>query len=327
MKYPDKIMNKRDSMKKTLNSNFYFQYREEKKYINNFYLEKEYLPFFNTNSLHLFGVGNTQYKPGCVTSFFHPYWSLQFIEKGRALADNGQQKKLVVPGDFILVRPGTTCTYFVPEDTVLYKHCILISNGQIMSLLCNQGALAEDDFFHLPEPWKAEELYCDIVKCITQRSDSSPVQKLSGLAYLLLLELIAQTGKNGEELSNFDSLTRSIRNDLKENYTLRSLAGKLHIGERSLVRLFRKNLKCSPMEYVMKVRLEHAAEMLAVESSSMKNIASDCGFNSFSYFSRVFRKYYNMPPGEYRKKHVVDEASCIRAYEVIEKESRKNRRT
>ena len=314
-------------MKDTVNDNFYYRHTTGEKYINEFYLEKEYLPFFNTNSLHLIGWGQAKYKPGCVTSFCHPYWSLQLIDAGQALVDNGQQKKNVSAGDFVLVRPGVTFTYTVPEDTILTKRAILISNGQIMSLLCNQGVLAEDDFFHLPEPWKIEEFYNDILKTICEKNDSSPVQTLSGLVYLLLLELIAQMGKNNVSVSDFDALTRSIRNNPKENYTLSLLAERMHTGERTLVRLFRKNLKCSPMEYVIRLRLEHAAQMLALDHSSMKNIASDCGFNSFSYFSRLFRRYYNMPPGEYRKKHIVNEAFCIRADEELKaKEKRKRRK-
>ncbi len=317
MNNPDKMMKDQDSMAEKLNKNFYHRYTEGTKYINDFYLEKDYLPFFNTNSLHVLGVGSAEYKPGCVTFFCHSYWSLQFIDTGNAFVDNGQQKKLVSPGDFVLVRPGVSYTYSVPEDTLLTKRGILVSNGQIMSLLCNQGALADNDYFHLPEPWKVDELYNQIRKCICEEGEVSPVQKLSGLVYLLLLELISQTGCEERPVNDFDALTKSIRNNLKENYSLSFLAEKMHTTERSLVRLFRKNLKCSPMEYVIRMRLEHAARMLALDHSSMKNIASDSGFNSFSYFSRLFRRYYGMPPGEYRKKHIINEAFCSRAYEEL----------
>jgi len=57
----------------------------------------------------------------------------------------------------------------------------------------------------------------------------------------------------------------------------------------------------SPLDFVNRVRIETASNMLGNYDRSITRIAFDCGFESSQYFSRVFRAVMNCSPTEYRR--------------------------
>lgn len=54
-------------------------------------------------------------------------------------------------------------------------------------------------------------------------------------------------------------------------------------------------------EYVMNLRLNHAAELLRDTNTSLVEICEVCGFSDSNYFSRVFKKSYGVPPSQFRR--------------------------
>jgi AraC-like DNA-binding protein len=52
------------------------------------------------------------------------------------------------------------------------------------------------------------------------------------------------------------------------------------------------------------VRLEHAAYLLEQTNFNITEIALRCGFDSVNYFSRLFKRYYNTSPTEFRAAHI-----------------------
>ncbi len=54
-------------------------------------------------------------------------------------------------------------------------------------------------------------------------------------------------------------------------------------------------------EYIMNLRLNHAAELLRDTNTSLVEICETCGFSDSNYFSRVFKKSYGIPPSQFRR--------------------------
>ena len=69
-------------------------------------------------------------------------------------------------------------------------------------------------------------------------------------------------------------------------------------------RVFKKKIGAPPKQYILKLRLNLGRTLLLQEGFSIKEIAYRCGFSDELYFSRLFRKYLDMSPGEFRKQHV-----------------------
>jgi len=59
----------------------------------------------------------------------------------------------------------------------------------------------------------------------------------------------------------------------------------------------------TPTEFINRLRLEHAARRLMLSGKDIATIAYDCGFETLSYFSALFKKQLGVTPRDYRKKH------------------------
>ncbi|MCR5288836.1 MAG: response regulator [Treponema sp.] len=64
-------------------------------------------------------------------------------------------------------------------------------------------------------------------------------------------------------------------------------------------RLFSKYCDMTFVEYLTKIRMEHAKEAV-LAGKLIKNVAVSCGYNDTNYFSKVFHKYYGMSPLEFQ---------------------------
>ncbi|MEO1247353.1 MAG: AraC family transcriptional regulator [Pseudomonadota bacterium] len=74
-------------------------------------------------------------------------------------------------------------------------------------------------------------------------------------------------------------------------------------GHEHVCRMARKHLGVSPSAYVNKIRMEHAALMLAGSDLTINDISSECGIENLSYFYKVFQRQYGTTPRQYRIHH------------------------
>ncbi|MCR5403672.1 MAG: AraC family transcriptional regulator [Butyrivibrio sp.] len=92
-----------------------------------------------------------------------------------------------------------------------------------------------------------------------------------------------------------------ISQNLKESsLTLQQTATDLGLNKSYLATLFKKETGSTFTEYVNKKRVDHAIFLLNTTDYPVHNIASICGINDMTYFTRVFRKKKGMTPTQYR---------------------------
>ncbi|KND42646.1 helix-turn-helix domain-containing protein [Streptomyces stelliscabiei] len=84
-------------------------------------------------------------------------------------------------------------------------------------------------------------------------------------------------------------------------HTVRSLAESVALSPSRFAHLFTEQLGHSPMRALGHARLRHAARLLEATELTVERVAAASGFGSPFHFSRVFRRRYGVPPGEYRQ--------------------------
>jgi len=65
---------------------------------------------------------------------------------------------------------------------------------------------------------------------------------------------------------------------------------------------FKRYNSFSPLQYLIRTRIQHAQEMLHDPRRSITDVAFAVGFEDSNYFTRQFRKYVHCTPREYRQK-------------------------
>lgn len=96
-----------------------------------------------------------------------------------------------------------------------------------------------------------------------------------------------------------------LEKNYRHDWTLAEIARTAHMSKSGLMTTFREATGHTPIDYLIRIRLQKAAELLTGSSMTVSEIATECGFIDSNYFSRQFRKKYNLNPREFRKNAVI----------------------
>lgn len=91
-----------------------------------------------------------------------------------------------------------------------------------------------------------------------------------------------------------------IKSYFPESITISDIAITVGISESYLSHLFKESFNFTVNDYLTRIRIEAAQEMMKNRELTLKEIASKCGFSSQSYFSKIFKKYFAVGPKAYR---------------------------
>ena len=95
-----------------------------------------------------------------------------------------------------------------------------------------------------------------------------------------------------------------IENNPKELFTIEEICLKFDVGRRTFERRFRKCTGNSIAEYIQRVKVEFAKKQLESDRKSINEIIYEVGYNNIDSFRKVFKRYTDLSPIDYRKKFI-----------------------
>lgn len=107
--------------------------------------------------------------------------------------------------------------------------------------------------------------------------------------------------KNKQNLTSIDHIARYINQNFASKITLDMLAKEAFLDRSYLVRAFKKRYGCTPIKYLIDVRLTHAKDILLNTNAPIYEIAEECGYNTESFFISQYRSKYGMSPAQHRQ--------------------------
>ena len=96
-----------------------------------------------------------------------------------------------------------------------------------------------------------------------------------------------------------------INKNADKNLSLAVIIKDMNISKYYLCHLFRETVGMTVFEYIRYIRISRAKQLLTETEHSISEIAATVGFDSFAYFSKVFREYEDVTPGQYRKQKLI----------------------
>ncbi|MBO4310864.1 MAG: helix-turn-helix domain-containing protein [Lachnospiraceae bacterium] len=96
-----------------------------------------------------------------------------------------------------------------------------------------------------------------------------------------------------------------IQDNYPENISLDDIASSIHISKSECCRLFKRTISLTPFEYLTRYRILQACDIMIKSQrndESISYLAGSVGFNSASYFNKLFKEYVGCTPTEFRKK-------------------------
>ena len=86
----------------------------------------------------------------------------------------------------------------------------------------------------------------------------------------------------------------------QENLTVQKLSDRIGLNRSYLYELFKVKTGISPQQYLIRIRMQKASELLLLPSATATSVAHAVGYEP-SVFSKAFKTCFGISPGEYRK--------------------------
>lgn len=144
-------------------------------------------------------------------------------------------------------------------------------------------------------------------KCMNRRQYDATVQLLVSFAD----QLSATSNQLAVRQAHAEppAITRAkayIQDHLVEELTLSDVARAVNMSRFYFCKMFRKHTGLNFTDYVSRMRVERAKELLLNPNLRVSEIAYEVGFQSLTHFNRVFRRVVGKAPTEYRGRLAVD---------------------
>ena len=92
----------------------------------------------------------------------------------------------------------------------------------------------------------------------------------------------------------------ALENDIIRDWKLDDLVGIAHMSRSNLMRIFRKATGQTPIEYLIRIRIQRAMALLRNSDLTITEIALEVGFNDSNYFTRQFHRILGQSPRAFR---------------------------
>lgn len=103
-------------------------------------------------------------------------------------------------------------------------------------------------------------------------------------------------------VDKFATVMKHLHTHFADNLSSEQLAEMAGLSVSHFERRFRHAFETSPRQYLVRVRVEHAAKLLRETDQSISEIAQACGFYDHAHLSRSFRKIMHLSPSKYRSR-------------------------
>jgi AraC-like DNA-binding protein len=91
-----------------------------------------------------------------------------------------------------------------------------------------------------------------------------------------------------------------IEAHLADRITVGAIARAANLSTRTLMRLFRKEVGATVVDFILRRRIARARQLLKQPERTCAEIAFECGFGSVQHFNRIFRRHENTSPTQWR---------------------------
>ncbi|EIP99069.1 DNA-binding domain-containing protein, AraC-type [Opitutaceae bacterium TAV1] len=250
----------------------------------------------------------------------HNWFELTLVARGRVRYSTTRAERVLSSGDLFFVAPGEVHQWHMVAPPLILASFQLRTealNAHGERLLQGLAELSARDVFFLrrrPDATVMGRLHRELWEWLHATLESPLLgDKVAAQLRLFLAEFVevaleeflpkaaampcvldASPGLKNEQIIEF------VRANLHQSLNQEDIAKHFHYSVRQIARQFHKENGISLGHYIVEQKLQVARQRLATTDQPVKQIALELGYASVSYFCRLFQKYTNNTPGDYR---------------------------
>ncbi|HEX9060967.1 MAG TPA: AraC family transcriptional regulator [Clostridia bacterium] len=263
------------------------------------------------------------------TSYFmepnrHEFFEMLYVKKGQAVFEISGQPVNIGPNDIVIIKPNQPHKLSIKSESGC--EFIVLSFGFVSQKNSEFSEVSLEDFLNFVN---SKENGAFIALKVSQKNEiitllnrilKEMVNNEIGsdfLNRLMVLELFVFISRalkmEWENSIKFKSpklkeliqiSVNFINNNYERDISLGDIARFVFLSPSYFTRAFKDEMGLSPINYLLKVRVERAKELLGETDTKISNIALSVGFSNQQRFNEIFKKYSGITPLQYRKSKV-----------------------
>lgn len=233
----------------------------------------------------------------------HTFYELLYVASGSCTHECNGEYDNISAGDFVFITPKIAHRFTAQSDNcdVIAISVICEEMQKFMSIF-DEG-LNICDCFKIRLSFEQRSIFMMLYE---KNADNKSISRTSAgriiLNQLLLFYVNPISGENMplsflnavEQIQNPQTAIKGIDAFLK-------ISGYSH---SQLCRLTKKYFNTTPTEYINRIRMRYAYRLVLDTSDDYETICDKVGFESFSYFCKLFKKYYGCSVASVRKEDI-----------------------
>jgi AraC-like DNA-binding protein len=232
-----------------------------------------------------------------------PFYSVEYVIRGSGSLSLNQRRYTLQPGMVFTYGPGLPHEIIADPASPPVKYFVDFTGQRSQGILrtCQFGP---GGVSQLALPHELQNLFDELIRC-GQRGRPGANELCAKLLECLALR-IAESRIPQESAETLSLLSyRHCRRHIEENFqrirTLEQLAAECRLDTAYLCRLFQRYDRESPYKFLMRLKMNRAAEWLAQPGALVKQVAERAGFRDQFHFSRAFKNVFGVAPNAFRR--------------------------
>ncbi len=231
-----------------------------------------------------------------------PFFSIEYVVRGAgSLRLNNRDHKLQ-PGTVFSYGSGIAQTISADPKDPLVKYFVNFSGKQSKGIL-RSCQLALGGVSQMALPHELQNLFDELIQC-GQRGRPGANELCAKLLECLALRIgesrIPHESAETLSLLSYQHCRKHIEENFQRLKTLDQIAGECHLDAAYLCRLFQRYDHQSPYRFLMRLKMNLAAEWLEQPGALVKQVAERAGFRDQFHFSRAFKNVLGVSPNTFR---------------------------
>jgi AraC-like DNA-binding protein/mannose-6-phosphate isomerase-like protein (cupin superfamily) len=241
----------------------------------------------------------------------HDYYLIHTVISGKGQFTIGGNHYTCHTGDTFIIFPGELFSYEADEHNPWQYVWVGFSHDGPSSFIAALGVSPAQPIIRDSLTPMIRSYYTQLQGCF--QTDSPPaLSNLEAAGYIrLLLHRLGLVQHNLDRLQPEASTTvehvmnqaiQYLSLQFTQTISIEHLSNMLGYHRTHLCKLFKQTTGLSPMQYLLKIRMQRASELLLTSTYPIEQVASSVGYSDALYFSRKFRQWHGQSPTEYRNK-------------------------
>ena len=215
-----------------------------------------------------------------------------------------------IKSETVYILPPHSNAIYKPIKTNPWSYIWIEFSGDIIKQLLQNINFTNTNFIYKPKNFAHLK---DILTLMLKEDDNittgAEALLIESFIFRIFAFLIDEYSNNKENYITKKEITTSkITKYLDDHFcdediSIKKVADNFFFSQPYLTRFYKSQTGVTPIQYVIQLRMRKACELLNHKTFTIEQISENLGYKNQFYFSKEFKKYYLVPPTQYKQKY------------------------